>query len=38
MEDDLAEFLIKACDSDRSKRFETAAQMLTALREVRASL
>jgi hypothetical protein len=32
----LAEFLIKACDSAKANRFPTAAEMQTALRNIRA--
>jgi hypothetical protein len=35
---DLAEFLIKACAPVNADRFSTAAEMLTALRGIRAEL
>jgi hypothetical protein len=34
----LAEFLIKACDSAKANRFLTAAEMQTALRNIRADM
>ncbi|MDW3214980.1 MAG: BREX system Lon protease-like protein BrxL [Ilumatobacteraceae bacterium] len=34
----LAEFLLRACANDRSERFQTAAEMKSALEEVRSSL
>jgi serine/threonine protein kinase len=38
LDDGLAEFLIKACASDRAERFATAAEMEADLREIRTSL
>jgi len=35
---DLAEFLVKACDSAKANRFPTATEMQTALRNIRAGL
>jgi serine/threonine protein kinase len=35
---DLAKFLIEACDSSRANRFQTAAEMQAALRDIRAGL
>ena len=34
----LAQFLIKACDSAKANRFPTAAEMQTALRNIRAGM
>jgi len=38
LNDELADFLTRACASDRSTRFQTAAEMKTALESARASL
>ena len=38
LNDDLADFLTRACASDRSTRFQTAAEMKAALESARASL
>jgi uncharacterized protein (TIGR02653 family) len=38
LNDDLAHFLLRACASDRSTRFQTAAEMKAALESARASL
>ncbi|OAI40072.1 hypothetical protein AYO39_00230 [Actinobacteria bacterium SCGC AG-212-D09] len=38
LDDSLAEFLRRACASDRDKDFNTAAEMETELRKVRAGL
>lgn len=38
MSESLAEFLVRACASDRSTRFQTAAEMKVALESARASL
>jgi uncharacterized protein (TIGR02653 family) len=38
LNDQLADFLTRACASDRSTRFQTAAEMKTALESARASL
>jgi uncharacterized protein (TIGR02653 family) len=38
MPDSLAEFLLRACDSDRATRFQTSSEMRQSLEEARASL
>ena len=38
LSDELAEFLMKACDRDRESRFQTAAEMKAALTEIRSLL